>query len=184
MLGRPLSRPFLSLSRRAEGLSRFVQSYRDLTKHMTARKQWFPLRRSFARLERLFEQELKDHDIAFVTDIQPETLKINADGELLDQALINLVRNAIDAVKDRPVRRISALAFYSPDGHIAVVIGDSSPGIPPEQREKIFIPFYTTKRHGSRIGPALVRQIALVHGGTVDVMEAPDGGAQLVMHFL
>jgi signal transduction histidine kinase len=74
-------------------------------------------------------------------------------------------------------------AYREPDGRIAIAVSDNGPGIPPDQREKVFVPFFTTKRQGSGIGLTLVRQIAAAHGAAVDVSESPGGGASVRLRF-
>jgi signal transduction histidine kinase len=108
---------------------------------------------------------------------------MGADADLLDQALINLVRNAIEAVRDVSPAHISLSAHREPDGRVVIAVADNGPGISPDQLEKIFVPFYTTKRQGSGVGLTLVRQIATAHGASVDVAESPGGGATVRLRF-
>ena len=156
-----------TLARRSEGLLQFVQNHRRLTKRMVAQVQVVPARRVFSRLQRLLADELKTRNIALALEIEPETLEITADIDLLDQALINLLRNAIEALRDAPGARIALRARQEAGGRIALAVADNGPGIAPEQREKVFVPFYTTKRQGSGVGLSLVRQIVAVHNGNV-----------------
>jgi two-component system, NtrC family, nitrogen regulation sensor histidine kinase NtrY len=172
-----------AVARRSEGLLHFVQSYRRLTKNLVPRIEHFPIRRVFARLERLMGPDFADRGIAFSTALEPETLEVSADAELLDQALINLIRNAIDVLKDQPERRIRLSAKLDADGNIAISVSDNGPGVPAENRERIFVPFYTTKRQGTGVGLSLTRQIALVHGASIDVGDTPGGGATFTLRF-
>jgi two-component system nitrogen regulation sensor histidine kinase NtrY len=172
-----------TVTRRSQGLLHFVQNHRRLTKHLVTQMEVAPLRRIFARLERLLATDLAARDIHLTTSVEPETLEIAADIELLDQALINLVRNAIEALRDTPDGRISLSAHRDPDGRVAIVVADNGPGIAPDQREKIFVPFFTTKRQGSGVGLTLVRQIVTAHGAAVDVSSTPGGGATVSMRF-
>ncbi|MGH8301920.1 MAG: sensor histidine kinase [Steroidobacteraceae bacterium] len=169
--------------RRSEGLLHFVRSHRRLTKPLAARIEVMPVQRLFARIQRLLAADLADRDIHMTTRVDPESLELAMDAELLDQALINLVRNALEALRDTPSGQIALAAYRESDGRIAIVVADNGPGIPAEQREKIFVPFFTTKRQGSGIGLTLVRQIAAAHGAGVDVTETPGGGATFRMRF-
>ena len=74
-------------------------------------------------------------------------------------------------------------ASYNRDGRVAIAVADNGPGIAPDQREKIFVPFFTTRRQGTGIGLTLVRQIAIAHGATVDVSTTPGGGATVTLRF-
>jgi two-component system nitrogen regulation sensor histidine kinase NtrY len=172
-----------TVTRRSQGLLHFVQNHRRLTKHLVTQIEVTPLQRVFARLQRLLANDLATRDIHLTTSVEPETLEIAADSELLDQALINLVRNAIEALRDAPAGRIALTAHRDPDGRVAIMVADNGPGIAPDQREKIFVPFFTTKRQGSGVGLTLVRQIATAHGATVDVSSTPGGGATVSMRF-
>jgi signal transduction histidine kinase len=170
-------------ARRSEGLLHFVRSHRRLTKPLAARMEVMPVQRLFARIQRLLASDLADRDIRMATRVEPETLELAMDAELLDQALINLVRNALEALRDTPSGQIALSAYREPDGRIAISVSDNGPGIPADQREKIFVPFFTTKRQGSGIGLTLVRQIAAAHGATVDVSQTPGGGATVRLRF-
>jgi len=172
-----------AVSRRSDGLLHFVRSHRRLTKPLAARMELMPVQRLFARIQRLLASDLAGRDIHMATRVDPETLELAMDVELLDQALINLVRNAIEALRDTPSGQISLSAYREPDGRIAISVSDNGPGIPPDQREKVFVPFFTTKRQGSGIGLTLVRQIAAAHGASVDVGETPGGGATIRLRF-
>ena len=153
------------------------------TKPLAARIEVMPVERLFARIQRLLAGDLADRDIRMATRVEPQTLELAMDAELLDQALINLVRNAIEALRDTPSGQIALSAYREPDGRIALTVSDNGPGIAPEQREKVFVPFFTTKRQGSGIGLTLVRQIAAAHGASVDVGETPGGGATVRLRF-
>ena len=172
-----------AVSRRSEGLLHFVRSHRRLTKPLAARMEVLPVQRLFARIQRLLASDLADRDIRMTTHVEPETLELAMDAELLDQALINLVRNALEALRDTSSGQIALSAYREPDGRIAIAVADNGPGIPHDQREKIFVPFFTTKRQGSGIGLTLVRQIAAAHGAGVDVTETPGGGATFRVRF-
>jgi two-component system, NtrC family, nitrogen regulation sensor histidine kinase NtrY len=172
-----------TVARRSEGLLHFVQNHRRLTKRLVTRTEIVPVRRIFARMARLLGPELTARDIVLETVVEPETLEIEADAELLDQALINLMRNAVDALRDERDKTISLCAYRDPGGHIVIAVADNGPGIPAEQRDKVFVPFYTTKRQGSGVGLTLVRQIAAVHSATVDITETPGGGATIRLRF-
>jgi two-component system nitrogen regulation sensor histidine kinase NtrY len=172
-----------TVTRRSQGLLHFVQNHRRLTKHLVTQIEVAPVQRIFARLQRLLASDLAARDIHLTTSVEPETLQIAADIELLDQALINLVRNAIEALRDAPAGRIVLSANRDPDGRVAIVVADNGPGIDPDQREKIFVPFFTTKRQGSGVGLTLVRQIATAHDATVEVSNTPGGGATVSMRF-
>ncbi len=172
-----------TVARRSEGLLHFVHNHRRLTRRLETEIEVTPVRRVFARLQRLLGGDLAVRDIRMSTVVEPEALEIAADADLLDQALINLVRNSIEALRDVSDGRITLVARRDPDGHVAISVADNGPGIAPEQREKVFVPFFTTKRQGSGIGLTIVRQIATAHGASVDIGTTPGGGATVSLRF-
>lgn len=172
-----------TVARRSEGLLHFVQNHRRLTKRLATKIEVTPVSRVFARLQRLLGSDLAARDIQMSANVEPETLEIAVDVDLLDQALINLVRNAIEALRDVGTAQISLSARRDSDGHIAISVADNGPGIGPDQREKVFVPFYTTKRQGSGIGLTIVRQIATAHGASVDISQTPGGGTTVSLRF-
>jgi two-component system, NtrC family, nitrogen regulation sensor histidine kinase NtrY len=172
-----------TVARRSEGLLHFVQSHRRLTKPHAAQIEVAPVLRVFARLQRLLGVDLAGRDIELTTRVEPETLEIAADPDLLDQALINLVRNAVEALRDAPAGHIGLSGRRDSDGHVVISVADNGPGIPLDQRDKIFVPFFTTKRHGSGIGLTIVRQIATAHDASIDVSQTPGGGATFSLRF-
>ncbi|HUE64321.1 MAG TPA: ATP-binding protein [Rhizomicrobium sp.] len=172
-----------TMARRSEGLLHFVQNHRRITKRMVAQLDIVPVRRVFSRLQRLLAGEMAARNIELTTDVVPETLEVSADIELLDQALINLLRNAMEALRDGQPGKIALTGTLEAGGRVVIAVADNGPGIPAEQREKIFVPFYTTKRQGSGVGLTLVRQIATVHGATVNISQTPGGGATVSLRF-
>jgi nitrogen fixation/metabolism regulation signal transduction histidine kinase len=172
-----------TIARRSEGLLHFVQNHRRLTRQLVPKIEIMLVRRIFARLQRLLAAEFAARNVELTLSISPDALEIAADIELLDQALINLVRNAMEALRDGPDGRIALSAFRETGGRTVIAVSDNGAGIAPEQREKVFVPFFTTKRQGSGVGLTLVRQIATVHGATVRIDETPGGGTTVSMRF-
>ena len=115
-------------------------------------------------------------------EVEPKTLELNADPELLAQAVLNLLRNAIRATAD--VRRADGRAWRrraKRSGQCRIEVRDNGPGIPEDRRDDIFLPFYTTHKGGSGVGLSFARQVALAHGGSISALDAPEGGANIRM---
>jgi nitrogen fixation/metabolism regulation signal transduction histidine kinase len=172
-----------TVTRRSEGLLHFVQNHRRLTKRLVAKSERLKLERIFARLKRLLAADLDARGIALFSSVNPPTLELDADPELLDQALINLMRNAIEALRDTEGATIELNASCDLDGRLVIRVIDNGVGIPPDQREKVFVPFFTTKRQGSGVGLTLARQIMTVHGGMISLSDTPHGGTTVTMKF-
>ena len=172
-----------TMTRRSEGLLHFVQNQRRLTKRMVAKYERLKLERVFVRIKRLLDADLIARGVNLLTSVEPGTLELDADPELLDQALINLMRNAIEALRDTTEGKIVLAASRDLDGRTVIQVIDNGPGIPPEQREKVFVPFFTTKRQGSGVGLTLARQIVIVHGGVIALTYTAGGGTTVIMRF-
>jgi two-component system nitrogen regulation sensor histidine kinase NtrY len=165
-----------TIENRSQGLLHFVDAFRSLTLLPKPAFQVFPLKELFGRVGRLMDANISGRNIRFSVCIEPETLELEADPELIEQVLINLLLNALQAVEGRPKAALELKAFLNDRGRIIVQVIDNGPGIPPENLEKIFIPFFSTKPGGSGIGLSLSRQIMRLHRGTIHVHS--DVGAQ------
>ena len=114
-------------------------------------------------------------------EVAPKTLRLDGDGELLAQAVLNLLRNAVRATSavEQPV--ITLALSREPTGHCRIEVRDNGPGIPDDRREDVFLPFYTTHKGGSGVGLSFARQVALAHGGSISALDSPEGGANIRM---
>ncbi len=163
-----------TIEKRSQGLLHFVNAYRELTRIPKPNFQIFPISSLFDRIQQLINAQIKDEHIRFNTHVEPETLELTADPELIEQVLINLLFNAIYAVQDHSDARIDLSAQNDERGRVLIQVTDNGPGILDEVQEKIFIPFFTTKKEGSGIGLSLSRQIMRLHRGSITVHSAPN----------
>jgi two-component system nitrogen regulation sensor histidine kinase NtrY len=113
---------------------------------------------------------------------EPEIM-LEADTSLVEQMLINLIVNAIEAVKDDPSPKIILSAYTSSNGKIIIKVADNGHGIPEEILDKIFIPFFSTKKSGSGIGLSLCKQIMMLHKGNIQVQSIPEEGTAFTLQF-
>jgi two-component system nitrogen regulation sensor histidine kinase NtrY len=158
-----------TIQSRSQGLLHFVDTYRELTRIPKPNFQIFAVAELFTHIRQLMRSDLEEKNIAFHTDIVPETLELTADPDLVDQVLINLLRNAMQALVGREDARIALTAHLDRRGRVVIQVRDNGPGILADVQERIFIPFFTTKRDGSGIGLSLSRQIMRVHRETISV---------------
>ncbi|MDR1756630.1 MAG: HAMP domain-containing histidine kinase [Culturomica sp.] len=161
-----------AIRRRSSGLLEFVENYRRLTRISVPVKQFFPVADLFHSIRKIFSEQ--EGMLVFRTD--PPEMRLHADRSLLEQVLINLIKNAIEASGGE----IRVEAFRK-EGRSVLRVSDNGSGIVPEALERIFIPFYTTKPKGSGIGLSLSRQIMSRHGGTLTVQSEPGKGSVFTM---
>lgn len=172
-----------TIVRRSEGLMQFVKSYRELTRLPPPKKQQISLSSYFARLERLLAAEWSDRGVTLHMGAPAEGLTIAADESLLDQAIINVVRNAADAASASDDPQVWLDARLSERGRPIIEIADNGAGLDEELAEKIFLPFFTTKSEGSGIGLSLARQVMLMHRGAITARPREGGGALFQLTF-
>lgn len=166
-----------TVARRAEGLHRFVESYRSFANVPDVRRRQFPAEPWLAEIVRLFKADARWQAVRVAAHADP-ALQINADPELLSQLCLNLLRNAAMAAinhGDDPAVQVSILAGN--EGRTVIEVADNGPGIPADRREDVFLPFYTTRADGHGVGLSFVRQIVTAHGGWIAVSDAAQGGA-------
>ena len=173
-----------TLARRSDGLMRFVRSYRQFTQMPPPTLRPLALREYIQRLEKLLETEWAGRGIELHVGAPATGITVLADDSLLDQALINLLRNAAEAAaaaSEKP--HVWLDARLSDRGRPVIEIGDNGAGLDETLGDKIFLPFFTTKPDGSGIGLALARQIMLVHKGAITASARPGGGALFRLTF-
>ena len=170
-----------TVARRAEGILRFVESYREFAQTPEVRRRSFPALPWAEELLRLSLANATERHSGAALELTPETLKLNADPELLAQALLNLLRNAFRATADVEQPMVVLAINRQPGGRYRIEVRDNGPGIPPDRRDDVFLPFYTTHKGGSGVGLSFARQVALAHGGSISAGEAPEGGASIKM---
>ena len=172
-----------TIHQRSQGLMNFVNSYRNMTLIPKPKFRLLSVTDFFKRVEKLMRHRLTDNGISFHWTVEPATLELTADPDLMEQVLINLLLNAVHAVTGRKDPGIRLSASLTPEGKTSIAVEDNGVGIVPEALEKIFIPFFTTKRQGSGIGLSLSRQILRLHNATISAKSIPDKGTVFTVRF-
>ncbi|MDX2047701.1 MAG: HAMP domain-containing sensor histidine kinase, partial [Chitinophagaceae bacterium] len=172
-----------TIQRRSEGLLKFAQTYRNLNKITTPNLKKVYVRDLFENLNQLMLPTLEQKGIELEIILKDPELMLEADTNLVEQVLINLVVNAIEAVKDRPAPRIILSAVTLPNNKVVLKVTDNGSGIPHELMDKIFIPFFSTKKSGSGIGLSLCKQIMMLHKGNVHVHSVEGEGTAFSLQF-
>ena len=172
-----------TVSRRSDGLTQFVESYRRLTRLPPPNKISIKLVDLFKQVENLATQKWAEKGLSITTQVNPQDLTVNADLDMLEQLLINLLQNAEQALLDTTNPKIVMQAFLNLRGHVVIAVGDNGKGVAEELMKKIFVPFFTTKKEGSGVGLSLTRQIMIAHNGSVKLSQSELGGAQFNLTF-
>lgn len=172
-----------TIAQRGAGLMHFVETYRRLTRLPEPSLQTFSVDDLFARIEQLMRKDLEQRFIGLTRSVSDEAARLTADSELVEQAMINLARNAIDAVDGVREPMIELIAYADSSGRPVIAVADNGRGMDEETREHIFVPFYTTKREGTGVGLSVVQQIMRAHGGSVEVASAPGEGTTVRLTF-
>jgi nitrogen fixation/metabolism regulation signal transduction histidine kinase len=170
-----------TVARRAEGILRFVESYREFAQAPEIHRRQFKAQAWAEEIMRLALANAAERKIDARIEVEPATMSLNADPELLAQVLLNLLRNSIRATTELEPAILVLGLTREPNGHFRIEVRDNGPGIPADRREDIFLPFYTTHKGGSGVGLSFARQVALAHGGSICALDAPEGGANLRM---
>lgn len=168
---------------RSQGLLNFVETYRNLTRIPRPNFRYFAVKELFERTHLLLRPKMEKYGIECVPRVFPEELMITADPDLIEQVFINMLLNAIDAVKEKPQPQIKVTASPNNNGRVSIDFADNGYGIKPDILDKIFMPFFTSKKDGSGIGLSLSRQIMHLHKGSVTVKSIPGEGTVFTLTF-
>lgn len=172
-----------TIKRRSEGLLKFAETYRNLNKITKLNLQRVYIRELFANLHQLMQPTFEQKGIELEIILKDTDLFLEADASLIEQVLINLIVNAIEAVKEQEEPKIILSAEQILSKKIVLKVADNGPGIPEEVLDKIFIPFFSTKKSGSGIGLSLCKQIVMLHRGTIQVQSIENKGTVFSLQF-
>lgn len=171
-----------TIENRSKGLIKFIDAYREYTSLPKPKMVTVRLKDLIENVAQLMKTELKKTSIDFQYEWSSEYLTIQADVEMIEQVLINLLKNAIEALHETPDAKLRLSGRYD-ENVIKIEVTDNGPGIIKEALEHIFVPFYTTKRTGSGIGLSLSRQIMQMHNGSLSVESEPDVRTVFTLRF-
>lgn len=171
-----------TIEKRSQGLLNFVEIYRNLTRIPKPNFRYFMVEQLFENASQLMIPKTQALNIDCKYHIQPKDLMITVDPDLIDQVLINLLLNAVDAVKECENPKIEVRA-YENNGRVKIEVRDNGYGIKPDIMDKIFMPFFTSKKHGSGIGLSLSRQIMHLHKGSITVRSKLEEGTVFTLTF-
>jgi nitrogen fixation/metabolism regulation signal transduction histidine kinase len=172
-----------TIKRRSEGLLKFAETYRNLNKITTPNLKQVYVRDLFENLHHLMQPTLAQKRIEMEIVLKDPSLDLKVDTNLVEQVLINLLVNAIEAVKDKPEPRIVLSSHTLPNNKVVIKVTDNGSGMPAELLDKIFVPFFSTRKNGSGIGLSLCKQIMLLHKGNIQVHSVEGTGTAFSLQF-
>jgi signal transduction histidine kinase len=172
-----------AISRRSGSLVDFVASYRSLSNVPPARAERVRLGEMFERVGALVSPAWRERGGRVRLSVEPETLEMMVDQGQLEQALINLLKNAQEATAQLAAPEALVSAHLGRGGRLRIEVVDNGPGVPDALVAHIFTPFFSTKKQGGGIGLAMVRQLIHGNGGTVRYAKSVSAGARFVITF-
>jgi len=171
-----------TIENRSKGLIKFIDAYREYTSLPQPKIKSILVKSLLEKVAQFMKPELKKTTIQFGFNCESEFIAIQGDEEMIEQVLINLIKNSIEALESIPNASIKLIGRIQ-DNSVIIEVSDNGPGIIPEAIERIFIPFFTTKKTGSGIGLALSRQIMQMHNGSLSVKSELDVKTTFSLNF-
>lgn len=171
-----------TIKKRSESLLKFAETYRSLNKIAAPDIKTFYVCDLFENIFNLMEPTVEQKGIELEILLKEPGLQLDADISLIEQVLINLVVNAMEAVKDAE-EKIITLSGENINNKIVIRVADNGAGMSPEILDKVFIPFFTTKKNGSGIGLSLCRQVMRAHRGNLQVVSEVGKGTVFTLYF-
>jgi nitrogen fixation/metabolism regulation signal transduction histidine kinase len=172
-----------TINKRSDGLLHFVNTYRNLTKIPQPNFKVAKIKEMLDDISLLIKQEIKSNNVDYQVSLEPESLEFYADTKLIEQVLINLIKNAIHALDNNENPHVILKAYNNKRGRVTIQVSDNGQGILPDVIDKIFIPFFTTKPKGSGIGLSLSKQIMRLHGGSITATSVVEKGTTFTLTF-
>lgn len=172
-----------TIKRRSEGLLKFAEVYRNLNKITTPNLKRVFVRDLFENMHNLMQPTLNQKGIEMEIILKDPELSLDVDTNLIEQVLINLIVNAMEAVKESDQPRIILSAVTAANNKVAVKVSDNGYGMSEEVMNNIFIPFFSTKKNGSGIGLSLCKQIMMLHKGNITVQSIEGTGSLFTLQF-
>ncbi|MFC2136786.1 PAS domain-containing sensor histidine kinase [Bacteroidota bacterium] len=167
------------IEERSKGLIKFIDNYKTITSIPTIKKKEIPIKNLFENIKLLFKEHLEKVNINLLISIEPKDITINVDEKLMEQVLINLIKNSVEVINKKGIINLSA--FQNSTNSTFIKVADNGKGISESEIDTIFIPFYSTKEEGSGIGLSLSQQIIKMHGGTISVNSIVNSGTEFTI---
>ena len=171
------------IEERSSGLVSFIERYKKLTSLPPLKLERFSAKELFAKTDQFFREDLKAKNIRIRWPGSCDTV-LEADRQMLEQVMINLVKNSMEALRNREDPEIVLSCQRDAEDRICLTVADNGKGIPGDKLEQVFVPFFTTREQGSGIGLSLCKQIIQSHGGSIRMESTPGKGTRVMIHLL
>ena len=171
------------IGEQGNGLIQFVESYRKLTRLPKPDKKIFRVEELVNRMKVLYSSLENSNRVKLAIAVNPPEMELFADENLISQVLLNLLKNALEALNGKADGIIRIMVKVADNNRPEITVADNGPGIPDEIMEQVFVPFFTTRENGSGIGLSLSRQIMRLHGGSLQVRSIPNKETVFSMNF-
>lgn len=170
------------INEQSNGMMNFVNNYRKLSRIPRPEIRSFETDEWIEQLRIVYSEKMMDKQIDFQINTDHGIKQIVADKKLINQVVVNLMNNAMDAVKEREDSRLISLNIeFTRQNRVWIRISNNGPAIPPEVQDKIFVPFFTTKEDGSGIGLSICQEIMKLHGGSLMVVSGHESMTTFIM---
>ncbi|MDR1153790.1 MAG: sensor histidine kinase [Bacteroidales bacterium] len=172
-----------TIMRRSQGLLSFAETYRNLSRITELNISKVQVSALFEHISQLMLPSLTQKNIDLEVILKDPLMDIEADTSLIEQVLINLILNSIEAVKEKPEPHMILSAALNVNKRPVIRVTDNGAGIPDEVMDKIFIPFFSTRKNGNGIGLSLCKQIMMLHHGNIQVQTVVGEGTSFCLLF-
>lgn len=171
------------IENRGSGLLEFIDNYRTISKLPKPKFETFETGRFLQKVVQLFDNEIKEKKITVIINVNTKNLSLLADRGMIEQVMINLIKNSIEALNNISNPQIELNALIEKNQRIKIQVIDNGKGINMDVIDNVFIPFYTTKENGSGVGLSLSRQIMKLHKGSINIESEPNIQTKVTLVF-
>lgn len=169
------------IAQQAERAGQVIRGLRNLVRRQDERRERLDLNQLARDVARLTDFELRQSSVRLLLDLAPELPPVMGDGIQVQQVLLNLIRNAFDAMRERAADDVIEVASAALDDSVELRVSDSGPGLDARVAERLFEPFVTTKPTGIGLGLSICKSIVSAHNGSLTYEPRPGGGARFIL---
>jgi len=170
-----------TIENRGRGMLKFVEDYKNLMKIPQPKFEQVEIKSLILYTRNLLSKQIEDRGIHTELSVEPDDLTIDADRDMVERVILNLMLNSIYAVENEGTPKLSVTAIKTSNNQTRIRISDNGKGISKENMDKIFVPFFTTRKNGSGLGLGISREIMRLHHGNIDVESSENMGTTITL---